>query len=49
MYLGWAGKLDKILRGEDILAHWTYTPEYWAEYTKKSTKKNNPRKKGFSL
>lgn len=21
MYLGWAGKLDKILRGEDILAH----------------------------
>jgi hypothetical protein len=28
MYLGLASKLDKILRGEGILAHWTYTPEY---------------------
>lgn len=30
MYLGWANKLDRILRGEGILAHWTYTPQLWS-------------------
>ncbi len=49
MYLGWAGKLDKILRGEGILAHWTYTSEYWAEYTKKEYETEKSEKKGLFL
>jgi hypothetical protein len=49
MYLGWADKLDKILRGEGILAHWTYTPEYWAEYTKKEYEEEKSEKKGLFL
>ena len=34
-YFNLAGKLDGILRGEGILAHWTYSPEYWQQYTQK--------------
>jgi uncharacterized membrane protein len=49
MYLGWAAKLDEILRGEGILAHWTYTPEYWAEYTKKEYEEEKSEKKGLFL
>jgi hypothetical protein len=49
MYLGWAGKLDKILRGEGILAHWTYTPEHWAKYTKKEYEEEKSEKKGLFL
>jgi hypothetical protein len=49
MYLSYAGKLNKILRGEGILAHWTYTPEYWAEYTKKEYEEEKNEKKGLFL
>jgi hypothetical protein len=49
MYLGWAGKLDKILRGEGILAHWTYTSEYWAEYTEKEYEEEKSEKKGLFI
>jgi hypothetical protein len=49
MYLGYAGRLDKILRGEGILAHWTYTPEYWAQYTKKEYQEEISEKKGLFI
>jgi hypothetical protein len=49
MYLGWAGKLDKILRGEGILAHWTYTPQYWAEYTENEYAQEKTEKKGLFI
>jgi hypothetical protein len=49
MYLGWAGRLDKILRGEGVLAHWTYTPEVWAEYTKKEYEEEKSEKKGLFI
>jgi hypothetical protein len=49
MYLGYAGKLDKILRGEGILAHWTYSPEVWAEYTQKEYEEEKSEKKGLFL
>ena len=49
MYLGWANKLDKILRGEGILAHWYYTPEVWAEYTRKEYREEISEKKGLFL
>jgi len=29
-----ASSLEKILQGEGLLAHWTYTPEEWAQYSK---------------
>jgi hypothetical protein len=35
LYFNLARKLDGILRGEGILAHWTYSPEYWLRYTQK--------------
>ena len=44
MFLGLLGKLDRILRGEGILAHWTYMPEYWAEYPKKEYEEEKTRK-----
>ncbi len=33
IYNGLASRLDKILRGEGVLATWNYTPEMWREYT----------------
>jgi len=35
VYNGLASRLDKILNGENLLAHWTYTPEMWNEFTEK--------------
>lgn len=49
MYVGWAGQVDKILRGEGILAHWIYTPQFWAEYTVKEYKQEKSEKKGLFL
>lgn len=49
MYLSWAGKLDKILHGEGILAHWTYTAEFWAEYTEKEYEEEKTEKKGLFI
>jgi hypothetical protein len=49
MYLRWVGKCDRILRGEGILAHWTYTPEYWAKYTEKEYAEEISEKKGLFI
>jgi len=49
VFLGWARKLDKILRGENILAHWIYTPEYWMEYAQKEYVQEKADKKGLFL
>jgi hypothetical protein len=49
MYLSWAAKLDRILRGEGIIAHWTYTPEFWAKYTEKEYKEEISEKKGLFI
>ncbi|MCX6648093.1 MAG: hypothetical protein NTV61_01710 [Candidatus Bathyarchaeota archaeon] len=35
VYRGLASRLDGILRGEGVLAKWSYTPEQWAKYTEK--------------
>ncbi|HSV50159.1 MAG TPA: hypothetical protein VLH35_07560 [Candidatus Acidoferrales bacterium] len=35
IYLGWASKVTRIQRGQGILAHWVYSPEFWAHYTEK--------------
>ncbi len=49
MYLSYANKVDKILRGEGLLAHWIYPPDYWIEYTKKEYKTEKTEKKGLFL
>ncbi len=49
VYLGYAGKLDKILNNQGILAHWTYTPQYWKLYTEKEHQTENAEKKGLFL
>ncbi len=49
MYLGFANKLDKVLRGEGLLAHWTYTSDYWLDYTKKEYEEEKSEKKGIFL
>jgi hypothetical protein len=49
MYWNWASKLDKILRGEGILAHWIYTPQLWADYTQKEYEEEYSQKKGLFI
>ena len=49
MYLGWAAKVTHIQHGEGILAHWTYTPQFWAEYTQKEYAEEKSEKKGLFL
>jgi hypothetical protein len=47
IYTGRARVLQKILNGENILAHWTYTPEEWQKYTEKQYKEEKQLKKGL--
>jgi uncharacterized RDD family membrane protein YckC len=37
--------VGRILKGKDLLAHWTYTPEEWREYTEKEYKTEGQVKK----
>jgi len=41
-----AGKLGRILKGVNLLAHWTYSPDEWQQYTEEEYKrqKANNRK-----
>jgi hypothetical protein len=47
LYLQQAGILNRILRGEGLFVHWTYTPEMWKEYTKKEYTEEIAEKKGL--
>lgn len=47
VYARLSGKLDNILKKENILAHWTYAPEQWKEYTEKEHKTDWSEKKGL--
>jgi uncharacterized membrane protein len=49
MYLGFANKVDKVLRGEGVLAHWAYTSDYWLDYSEKEYKEEKSEKKGLFL
>jgi hypothetical protein len=46
MYLGWAGKLDKILRGAGIIATGITLLSTGQNTPKKSTRQKNPKRKG---
>jgi hypothetical protein len=56
IFNGWASKVTKIQRGEGILAHWVYPPEFWAAYTAAEYREEKSEKKilflivtGFAL
>lgn len=49
MFLGSASKLDRLLRGEGVLAHWVYTPQLWVEFTGKEYIEEKSEKKGLFL
>jgi hypothetical protein len=35
IYAKRASKLESMLKGNNLLAHWTYTPDEWRQYTEK--------------
>ena len=47
IYSGRAQLLNRILSGENILAHWKYSPEEWRKYTEKEYKEEKELKKGL--
>jgi len=49
IFLGWASKVSRIQRGEGILAHWVYSPEFWAAYTEEEHREDYSEKKGLFL
>ena len=49
IYARLAGALDRIIKGENILAHWTYTPEQWKEYTEKEQTEDKVGRKGLFI
>jgi MFS family permease len=49
IYTWLAKMLDKILRGEGLLAHWTYTPEEWKEYAEREYAEEKTEKIGLFI
>ncbi|MBN1375854.1 MAG: hypothetical protein JXA01_06840 [Dehalococcoidia bacterium] len=47
VYGGRAGKIDSFIRGEGLLAHWTYTPEQWTQYIEKEATRNKESKRAL--
>ncbi len=44
-----ARRLDSLLQGDGLLAHWTYEPHYWSEYTQIEYETEKSEKKGLFL
>ena len=49
IYSRLAGRLDHILRQENSLAHWHYSPEEWREYTQTEFIEDKSAKKGIFI
>lgn len=49
LYTVMARAVDSALSGENLLAHWKYTPAEWAEYTEKENVENSGAKKGLFI
>jgi hypothetical protein len=49
IYLRLAGKLDLITRDENILSHWTYTPEEWKQYAEREHREDAAAKRGLFI
>jgi hypothetical protein len=41
--------LDRIIKPENVLAHWTYSPEEWKAYTEQEHKEDAEAKKGLFI
>ncbi|XHH09532.1 MAG: hypothetical protein ACFCUE_02580 [Candidatus Bathyarchaeia archaeon] len=48
-YYNQAIKLEEMLRGRSLLAHWTYTPQQWSRYSKKEYASEMQEKQGLFL
>lgn len=48
-YFGFARKVDEILSGKGVLAHWVYDDEYWLDYARKEYVAEKSEKKGLFL
>jgi len=44
-----AGILDRTLRGDRLLAHWTFAPEEWRKYAEKEHVEDKAEKKGLFI
>ncbi len=49
MYSGWAAQVSKISRGEGVLAHWIYPPEFWAQYAHTEYSEEISEKRGLFI
>jgi hypothetical protein len=49
IYFRLASSLDRITRKENILAHWTYSPEEWRRYTEKEHKEDAAGRRGLFI
>jgi hypothetical protein len=49
IYAKLANTLDRITKPENLLAHWTYTPEQWKEYTEEEYKEDKAAKTGLFI
>lgn len=49
LYFKLAKSVDSIIRSENVLAHWTYTPEQWRQYTEEEHKDNAAGKWGLFM
>jgi Ca2+/Na+ antiporter len=49
IYTARARKLDKVLKGSNLLAHWTYSQEEWQLYTEEEYKRQKEGNKGLFI
>ncbi len=47
IYFKLAGNVDGIIRSENVMAHWTYSPEQWQQYTEEEHKEDAAAKRGL--
>jgi len=47
MYTKRAGQVSRMLNNENLLAHWTYSTEEWAQFTQKEHKENTRDKRNM--
>jgi hypothetical protein len=49
IYMARARKLDKILKGTNLLAHWTYSQDEWQQFTEEEYKRQKAGNKGLFI
>jgi hypothetical protein len=49
IYFKLARSVDSIIRNDDVLAYWTYSPEEWRQYTEEEHKEDAAAKRGLFM